>query len=512
MKRLFIAFFIFTLSLSGLYAQSSEAVVVDSVSLINMRTARAHCTVGTFPTGWTSSISVSFVYSTEPMPTFANGGSWRRVGSASAGRSAQTTLISLTPNTTYYVRAALHKMSTPRDTVYSSNQIVFTTLPADPGRLTMDTVVNIGLTYATFRATHLARGSFPYTGDSLGFIYGTDSTARFLRPSGTIADSNFVCYVPTTSTRPLAFSTTLPEGRLTPSTQYYVRAFYITRFDTLFTPAKAFRTTSACDNAPERLTMGNIDITSAELIWTPAVGQTDFELSYGPVGISPQDGQVIQNVQTPYTLTGLTGGRQYTAYVRSVCPEKNSPWSNFVTFTTEQVPCANPIGLQAKNVGATLANVTWTPGNASQTKWEVQLAKSSQAYPAEGTQINRTPEAYFAGLTPLTSYKTRVRAVCGDLTSDWSEDLTFNTTAVGLDEIQSDFPVSITPNPTKGKLFLNAGDRKISSVQIFNLAGTLLLEQVIFTEEINIAHFPKGWYVLKIVSDEQQTVAKVLLQ
>ena len=511
MKRIFFAFFILAFGLSELHAQSSNHVVTDSASSIAMRTARVHCTVGTFPTGWTS-VRVGFVYGTTPMPTVANGGSWRRVGTATEGRSVYTTLNSLTPNTTYYVRAALNKSTTPRDTVYSSNQITFTTLPADPGQLTMDTVLNIGLTSATFRATHLARGSYPYSNDSLGFVYGTDSTARLILPTGPNTDSNFVSYVPTTSTRPHTFSMTLADGKLIPSTQYYVRAFYITQFDTLFTPAKAFRTASACDNAPGMLTVGTIDITSVELIWTPAVGQTNFELSHGPVGISPQDGQIENNVQSPYTLTGLTGGRQYTAYVRSVCPEKKSSWSNFVTFTTEQVPCASPLGLQAKEVGATLANITWTPGNASQTQWEVQLARSSQAYPAEATPINRIPEAYFVGLSPLTSYKTRVRAVCGDLTGDWSEDLIFSTTAVGLDEIPGDFPVSVTPNPTKGKLFLDAGDYKISSVQVFDLAGTLLLDQKVFTGEINIENLPKGWYVLKIVSDDKQTITKVLLQ
>lgn len=511
MKRILTFSFLISVCSGILFSQTTTYVTADSATLVDMRTARVWASVIGFPSDW-SSARVGFVYDITPMPTRAQGGSWRAVGTAVAGRTSSTTLTALTPNTTYYVRAALCKTTTPRDTVYSANQITFTTLPAYPGELRLDTIADIGLSSATFRATLLNKGSFPYSRDSLGFIFGTDSVAEIRRPSATHPDSNFVSYADIITDVPHSFSKTLSEGKLRPSTEYYVRAFYITRFDTLFTSAKRFSTTSACDSPPRALTVGNIDITSVELQWTPAAGQTVFELEYGSAGIAPGAGQNIQNIATPYTLSNLTGGRQYTAYVRSVCPEKNSPWSNFVTFTTNPVPCAEPLGLHTEKVEATLSHIAWTPGNVSQSQWEIQLAKKSQSYSPQTTRIDRKAEAYFVGLNPSTTYKTRVRAVCDTLRSEWSEDLIFTTTEVGLEDVSLDFPVLISPNPTSGKIFLNTGDRVVSSIQVFNSSGMLVLERKQAVSELDMSDFPQGWYMIKVFSGTEKTMVKVLLQ
>ena len=87
---------------------------------------------------------------------------------------------------------------------------------------------------------------------------------------------------------------------------------------------------------PDNVTVSNIDMTSAQIAWHERGNATAWEIEYGPAGFSHGTGTTVPVTQNPYTLTGLTAGTQYDAYVRANCGNSDlSDWGlNHVTFTT----------------------------------------------------------------------------------------------------------------------------------------------------------------------------------
>ena len=72
----------------------------------------------------------------------------------------------------------------------------------------------------------------------------------------------------------------------------------------------------------------------AALMWVGAPEQTDWEVSYGPIGTAPENGRVISTTMTSATISNLDTGRHYVAYVRGFCPQCKvwSEWSDGVEF------------------------------------------------------------------------------------------------------------------------------------------------------------------------------------
>ena len=62
--------------------------------------------------------------------------------------------------------------------------------------------------------------------------------------------------------------------------------------------------------------------------------------------------------------------------------------------------------------------------------------------------------------------------------------------------------MSIYPNPVSGKLFIEAGDA-ISLVEVYNLTGTMLLNQECNSEkvEIEVSELQSGIYFIKMMTN-----------
>ena len=92
--------------------------------------------------------------------------------------------------------------------------------------------------------------------------------------------------------------------------------------------------THAC-NAPYGI-ITTVTGNSVDVSWTPAEGNTSFEVEYGTRGFSHGTGTIISANQPRTTLNGLDYNTQYDLYVRAICGTDNySAWSTVSTFTTE---------------------------------------------------------------------------------------------------------------------------------------------------------------------------------
>ena len=95
--------------------------------------------------------------------------------------------------------------------------------------------------------------------------------------------------------------------------------------------------------------------------------------------------------------------------------------------------CSAPVGLQANNITATVAIMSW---NAVSTADSYELQYLAQGAPfsalviisATGTSLNLT------GLEPGTTYQWRVRAICAGTNSSFSDIGTFSTLCLDTDE------------------------------------------------------------------------------
>lgn len=94
-------------------------------------------------------------------------------------------------------------------------------------------------------------------------------------------------------------------------------------------------TTPTCPNATD-LSYSDLHSTSVVLDWNTDDTISRWEIAYGAIGFHQYHGTNVLADHHPFTLTGLTPGEGYDAYVRSICGTNfySEQWSNVVTFTT----------------------------------------------------------------------------------------------------------------------------------------------------------------------------------
>lgn len=194
---------------------------------------------------------------------------------------------------------------------------------------------------------------------------------------------------------------------------------------------------------PSALTCDSKTAHTATLSWTNGeVGQTAWQIAYSTESSFDPNGIVspVNANANPFTVTGLTAGTTYYAYVRANCGNENgvSAWcNNKVTFTTP-IGNAVPTGLAvaANTITSSQATANWTgvATNDNHASYDIYWALSTvNEVPAEPTTPNliagiTETSQVIAGLDPETNYKVWVRDNCGtDGYSNWSSAVTFAT-------------------------------------------------------------------------------------
>lgn len=206
--------------------------------------------------------------------------------------------------------------------------------------------------------------------------------------------------------------------------------------------------------APKNLVLTGYTSSTATLDWTARTGQDHWDIYYSTSDAAPDAGTTpqVSNTETkPYTLTGLTAGETYYAYVRGNYNngEHYSDWSNACSF---EVGCYTPT-ISGSMATCNQAYFSWIPVG-SETSWQVAFSDQQGFDPDEVTPETVTIQYYVhEGLATGVTYYAHVRAVCGagDY-SDWSEEVSMTTECFAPSNLQesSVTPTSVTLAWTQG--------------------------------------------------------------
>src|SRR5690625_5189528 len=221
---------------------------------------------------------------------------------------------------------------------------------------------------------------------------------------------------------------------------------------------------------PENIVVNDITENSAIVSWDE--GDADsWEVIYGISGFDIEDAGTSVDVDTAtLELENLDPATEYDVYVRAICEDLNSDWSEVVSFTTEEEEiCEVPESIVVNDITENSAIVSWDEGDAD--SWEVIYGISGFDIEDAGTSVDvDTATLELENLDPDTEYDVYVRAVCGDLNSDWSEAVSF-TTEEEVCEIPSDIVVETNEENTDVTVSWTAGGDETQWEVIYGLTG-----------------------------------------
>ena len=123
-----------------------------------------------------------------------------------------------------------------------------------------------------------------------------------------------------------------------------------------------FEVPSSC-RKPTNLAASEIGPRTATLSWTENGEARSWNLLV--------NGELIEGVDNPHTLTGLTPETAYTVQVSPVCEVEK--WSDAITFTTLEL-CPKPTNVAVSDITPMSANVSWT-GTASSYNLRYRIAR-----------------------------------------------------------------------------------------------------------------------------------------
>jgi hypothetical protein len=86
---------------------------------------------------------------------------------------------------------------------------------------------------------------------------------------------------------------------------------------------------------------------------------------------------------------------------------------------------------------------------------------------------------------------------------------------VGIENnVDSESKISIYPNPTNGNFTIEIDNTKNASIEIFNISGQLFLQNLLVenTTQFDLSNYSNGMYFVKIETQEETVVKKIVLQ
>ena len=186
-------------------------------------------------------------------------------------------------------------------------------------------------------------------------------------------------------------------------------------------------TTSAAINcaSPNSLNVSNINVTKAKFSWTLVSGINQYKLQMMAVGSTTPIAYTVSG--TSFEASNLQPNVTYAACVASVCNGVVGAFCPVTTFSTLlDGLCPPPLNLNASNITATSANLSWDsiPGTMS---WKVFVHPYN--FPSLSYVYTNVKSYKSTGLKPNTLYNAVVMANCPAGMFSGATTYTFTTPA-----------------------------------------------------------------------------------
>ncbi len=355
-----------------------------------------------------------------PNPT-AHGVCWNTTGTptladSSTNNGAKDTtgtffapMISLSPYTTYYVRAYATNNA---GTAYG-NEVSFTTLAVAP-TVTTQAVTSIYATGATGNGTITSLGVPNPTAHGVCWnTTGTPTVSDGHSDNGAAAATG-------------AFTTGI--SGLTAGTTYYVRAFATNTAGTSYGGQVSFTTVPP---APVATAATSVTGSSFQANWNAAATATGYRLDVSTsntfASFIPGFNNLDVGNVTSQAVSGLSGGTTYYYRLRAVNASGTSADSNSITVLT--VPAA-PVATAATSISETGFTANWNAATgAAGYRLDVSLSNTFASFVSgyNNLDVGNVTTYPVSGLSGSITYYYRLRAVNASGTSADSNTITVLT-------------------------------------------------------------------------------------
>ncbi len=281
---------------------------------------------------------------------------------------------------------------------------------------------------------------------------------------------------------------------------------FTTNYDTCAAISELSVSTTVVDDDIERT-----------LVWNGTFPPDHWEIEYGPQGFQLGQGTQVTTEATQFDVYELEqdGVLQpntwYDFYVRAVCDNNTYGDWDSVQYRTL---CAevDDVTLHEDNVTVNSEyllegyTVTWVDNSGTQ-EWSAEYV--DMANPDNGGVATVQETSYtLPALVSNTQYKVTVTALCGDGNYGESEDITFTTQFVGIEETEG-LNLSIYPNPASGKCQVSFTSDEPAELKLFSLDGRLLQTLHTTGTSVELQLPAAGLYLLQATTPTGTTTRKI---
>jgi hypothetical protein len=278
-----------------------------------------------------------------------------------------------------------------------------------------------------------------------------------------------------------------------------------------------------CSVVPDNVNFSNIVYNMAQVGWVDQSGASTWEIEIVPSGGSPTGTGMIV-LSNPFTITGLSATTCYEVYVRSICGNEFSAWSDVQLLCTIPDFCNGAHFVDSGGINGNYQNnetkITTiypdAPGNKVKVVFNTFETEPGADYLRiyNGPNVN-APIMYTASGTnsPHTKISTHATgALTFKFTSNgsstaagWDATVQCNYLGISNEEIPDEF-IKYAPNPVSDILNITS-KISINKYEIFDVNARLLMSKNINNDvfSMNLSSFSEGMYFVKFYDNEQKT-------
>jgi hypothetical protein len=252
---------------------------------------------------------------------------------------------------------------------------------------------------------------------------------------------------------------------------------------------------------PSNLLVSNVTNNSASLSWDAVPAVYNYQIKYR------KSTQSYWSSTSSYTtqkdLTYLSDTTLYYVQIKTYCGSglysDLSPVDSFTTLSNASVVCSLPANITLSNITQSGVTVSWDLV-AGATNYYIKYKIPGQSY--WSTTSSAGSSKTITWMSPITNYELFVLTQCGyGVHSDTSQIFTFTT----LSGTKNDYAaaenindIRVYPNPTKGWIMVDAGDRKWEYLALYDLQGRKLATYLYNSDkQIHLENINAGMYVLR---------------